>query len=394
MQRSLRNRSKVVRAVAAASLVTTFWAAAGSAAEQPSAGRDPLQRRVRSELRSFTDWLQRNSARGYVGEVGWPDDFRGDAAEWNALARDWFDLALAENLWVSGWATGEWWDDVYRLSIYENRTKAEPGVDSANTQAKVLEVAVAEDGRRIGITVNGGEFGSPITAKESRFSNEAPGAYNTRYHYDRQTTFDYLADRGVGHVRIPFRWERIQPRLGKPLDDEEVRRLKAAVERADQAGLGVILDVHNYGAYYLNKDGRGVRTPIGSKECSVADFADLWRRLSNVFKGDDRIVMYALMAEPFALPRAGDLSPAKVWERASQRALSAIRKNADRKLIAVPGYGWDALQTFARHHKDSWIEDPVKNFVYEVHHYWDRDYSGDYAHSYADEVERARQQGW
>jgi hypothetical protein len=32
--------------------------------------------------------------------------------------------------------------------------------------------------------------------------------------------------------------------------------------------------------------------------------------------------------------------------------------------------------------------------VYEVHHYWDRDYSGDYTRSYEAEVDAARAAGW
>jgi aryl-phospho-beta-D-glucosidase BglC (GH1 family) len=383
-------RVRTVALVVAA--LSTLWASACFAQEPVPVTRDPLQRKVRSQLQSFVRWLGNNDARGYVGEAGWPDDFRGDARRWNALARDWFDLALDKNLWVSTWATGEWWDD-YRLSIYE-ATNEERGLDRANTQAPVLEDAARRGGSKIGINVNGGEFGSPISARESRFSNTSPGAYNTRYHYDSQATFNYLAARGVGHVRIPFRWERLQPRVGGRLDEREVARLRAAVGRAWQAGLRSILDVHNYGAYYLNRDGRGVRTPIGSRALPVSRFADLWRRVSNVFKGDKRVLMYALMAEPYGMPKTSGKSPAEVWETASQRAVTAIRKNHDRKLISVPGYGWDALQVFMSTHRRGWIEDPADNFVYEVHHYWDRDHSGDYTRSYEQEVDAARAAGW
>ena len=384
---------RAVPAFLVALMALVSWLAPLAARAGETTVHDALQRKVRSQLTSFGRWLDDNGSRGYVGEIGWPDDIRGDAAEWNGLARSWFEVALEGDLWVSGWATGEWWDDEYDLSMYENRT-TEPGVESTNTQAKVLEEAAVSTGRLIGITVNGGEFGSPISRTESSFSNEDPGAYNTRYHYDRQATFDFLAARGVGHVRIPFRWERIQPRLGRPLDEEELARLRDAVGRAGEAGLKTILDVHNYGAYYVSRDGRGVRAPIGSRSCTVDDFVDLWRRLSNAFGDDDRVLMYALMAEPFGMPRKDGGSPAKLWERASQRALTAIRKNGDAKLVAVPGYGWDALQTFIRNHKDGWIDDPSDNFVYEVHHYWDRDYSGDYERTYAQELDAARAAGW
>jgi Cellulase (glycosyl hydrolase family 5) len=389
MDRTKFGRARTV--LAAACALNIVWASACSGAERPTQ-RDALERKVRRQLSGFVKWLERNDAKGYVGEAGWPDNSKGDASEWNSLARGWFDIAISNDLWVSTWATGEWWDD-YDLSVYE-ATREETGVDKTNSQAPVLESAARRSGRRVGINVNGGEFGSPITPREARFSNERPGSYNTGYHYDSQATFDYLAERGMGHVRIPFRWERIQPEISGPLDKKELTRLRAAVGRAAKAGLPAILDVHNYGAYYLDQGDVGVRKAIGSNAVSLADFADLWRRLSAAFKNDRRVAMYALMAEPNSIPPKGAKKPAEVWENASQKALKAIRSNHDDKLVAVPGYGWDALQVFERNHPDSWIQDPSRNFVYEVHHYWDRDHSGDYSNSYSAEVEAAERAGW
>ena len=356
---------------------------------------DALERRVVTELGRFTDWLEANRARGYIGEIGWPDAASGDHKKWNALAERWFDRADAAGLWVTGWATGEWWGRSYPLSIYENRAgDSESGVDTANTQAPVFQRHPATGLYGRGITVNGGEFGSPITAGTSRFSNANPGRYQTRYHYDWQATFDFLAGRGFDHVRIPFRWERLQRRPGGPLSDAEVRRLEAAIGRARAAGLDVILDMHNYGAYYLSDGTRGVRRPIGSRRLPIRDFADVWRRISRRFSHVSGVAGYALMAEPFDLPAKGDRSPAEVWERASQRALGAIRETGDKRLVAVAGYEWSALKTWTRVHPNGWIQDPARNFVYEAHHYWDRDYSGEYARSYESEVEWSRRRGF
>ena len=358
-------------------------------------GPDALERRVTQELSRFTSWLEANDARGYVGEVGWPDAASGDAAKWNALATRWFNQADRSRLWVTGWATGEWWGRSYDLSVYENRVgDSESGVDAANTQAPVFESHPAGFGYRRGVTVNGGEFGSPITAKNSKFSNKNPGKYQTRYHYDWQKTFDYLGRRQLDHVRIPFRWERLQPRLRGPLDADEVRRLKTVIERAAAAGLDVVLDMHNYGAYYLHNGERGVRRPIGSSRVSIADFADVWRRISLEFGDQNAVIGYALMAEPFGMPSAGTLSPAEVWEKASQSALRAIRDTGDDKMVSVAGYAWSALVKWRKVHPDGWIVDPANNVLYEAHHYWDRDYSGDYARSYEAEVRWSKKQGY
>ena len=102
---------------------------------------------------------------------------------------------------------------------------------------------------------------------------------------DARSTFDYLASRGVKLVRIPFRWERLQPRLGEAVDAGEIKRLKNVVARANGAGLKVILDMHNYGGYYLYNGTHGVRRPIGSAKIQVWRFAEIWGRISNNFAG-------------------------------------------------------------------------------------------------------------
>src|SRR5215208_105023 len=106
-------------------------------------------------------------------------------------------------------------------------------------------------------------------------------------------------------------------------------RRPSIIRRATGAGLKVILDVHNFADYYIERNGRGVRFAIGSERLPISRFADLWRRLSHNFKGTPGIVGYGLMNEPAGMPSVGALSPAKVWERASRRALDAIRSNGD-----------------------------------------------------------------
>lgn len=211
-----------------------------------AAGDDALHDRVRAELAVFTDWLARNRVKGYVGEVGWPGE-SADAEEWNGLAQAWYRDADAARLWVTAWATGEWWGTGYRLAVYEDRF-AGAGVDSAAGQAAVLEAHPSTAAYRRGVNVAGGEFGAPVDSPTSSFSNASPGVYDRAYHYDSQATFDWLASRWIRLVRLPFRWERLQPTLGRKLDPAELGRLREAVGRARRAGLRVILDMHDYGA--------------------------------------------------------------------------------------------------------------------------------------------------
>lgn len=352
---------------------------------------DALHTRVRAELGVFTHWLQVNNAKGYIGEVGWPDT---DGALWNSLASDWFADADAAGLWVTGWASGEWWGNSYKLSVYEDHASPYSAVDAASTQAPVFE-AHQSNGYLRGVNDNGGEFGgAPTSQATSSFSNTNSGAYNAAYHYDSQTTFHYLASRGVKIVRIPFRWERIQKTPSSGLDATEVTRLKGVIDRAHAEGLGVILDMHNYGAYYLYNGTQGVRRAVGSSQIPVTTFSRAWKLLSTAFKAYPGVVGYGLMNEPTGLPSTSTLSAAKLWEKASQAALTAIRNNADAQLVLVPGYNWSGAQQWAKTHPKAWISDPSNKFRYEAHHYWDRDNSGSYAHSYSDEVANAVSRGY
>ncbi len=236
----------------------------------------------------------------------------------------------------------------------------------------------------------GAEFGTPDPpSKKSRFSNRKPGVYDTAYHYESRETFDYLAGRGMDLVRLAFRWERLQRTLGGELDATALSRLRDTVAQARAAGLQVLLDLHNYGDYYLHAGKRGIRRPIDSAQVTRAHFADVWRRISAAFKADPGIIGYGLMAEPIAMP-----SGAQGWELASQQALDAIRGNGDEKLVAVSGYEWAGVQHWPDQHPDKWIVDNADNHMYEGHHYWDRDNSGGYAYAYAQEVANAGARGF
>lgn len=352
----------------------------------PGTACDALCTRVRAELASFTNWLSANGAQGLVGEVGWP----GADPRWNALAERWYRDADTAGLWVTAWATGEWWGTGYPLSVYVDAV-APAGLDTARPQASVVQAHPTTATVQRGVNVAGGEFGAPNVNATSSFSNANPGAYDQAYHYDAQATFTYLAGRGVKVVRIPFRWERIQPTLGAELNLDEVRRLKDVVARAGAAGQKVILDLHNYGGYYLYDPARGlgVRQGIGSTAVPDTAFADLWRRVSGYFKGNPNLLGYGLMNEPVAMP-GGALG----WERASQAAVDKIRTNGDGATIFVAGYNWDGVQTFASVHPDKWIVDYSHQTRYEAHHYWDRDNSGDYPDSYDAEVANAASRGY
>src|SRR4051794_26437079 len=85
-------------------LVLAALVGASSAAGAPLPGTrgapppvtEPVQARAVGQLAVFTDWLAKNHAQGYIGEVGWPK--AKDQPAWNAVGEAWFKKADAAHL--------------------------------------------------------------------------------------------------------------------------------------------------------------------------------------------------------------------------------------------------------------------------------------------------------
>lgn len=231
--------------------------------------------------------------------------------------------------------------------------------------------------------LNGPEYGVPDpTAATSTFSNANPGTYDVDFHYEKQASLDYFASRGWHQVKVPIRWERIQPTISGALDPTELGRLTDFLDRADNSGLKVIVDIHNYGVYYRDVSGTGTRTAIGSAQLPVSAFADLWSRLSTAIKDHPAVFGYAIMAEP---QPAGGLDR-ETWQEASQAAVDAIRAVDLESEISVAGWDYSITQGWTQVNGDPWVYDHTGRVRYEGHHYWDSNTSGGYSSSYAQEV--------
>jgi hypothetical protein len=350
-----------------------------------SAPADAVTARSRARLHSFVRWLHRGHARGFIGEVGWPgNDQAGGDARWNGVARDWYRQAQAAGLWVTAWAAGDFWQPSYKLLVYSTGTWPQL---APNPQADVLEAQRAYPELR-GVNVAGAEFGeTPVDQPTSAFSNEHRGVDGKDYTFPEASSLQYLAGRGVRLVRLPLRWERLQPQPGGALDEAYVARLRESRAAANAAGQRVIVDLHNYGAYYLASGDHGVRRPIGSPELPVAAFADVWRRLAGAIGDLPAVEGYGLMNEPVGM--AGP----RTWENASRAALRAIRRAHDRHTVLVAGYDWSSVDGFARNHpRGPWLR--VARIRYEGHQYFDADNTGRYLQGYGSERTRALRSGF
>jgi endoglucanase len=206
-----------------------------------------------------------------------------------------------------------------------------------------------------GVNLAGAEFGKPN------------GIYGKDYIYPSAETIRYFADKGMNTIRLPFRWEHLQPRLGGPLEKEELSRLKQAVNAIRANGMTVILDPHNYARFN--------EQPVGTDAVPYSALADFWAKLSAEFANQKKVA-FGLMNEPHDIP-------AENWLIASNGAIAAIRNAGARNLILVPGTTWTGAHSWISGTPDGvngqvmlGIVDGENNYAYEVHQYLDKDFSG------------------
>ena len=208
----------------------------------------------------------------------------------------------------------------------------------------------------IGVNLAGGEFGG------------LPGAFGKDYTYPGAPQFDFCRAKGLTVVRLPFKWERVQPVLMGPLDDVELGRLDGVVSLARERGIKILLDVHNYARY------RG--QVIGTAEVPHAAFADFWRKLAGHYRDETTIFAYGMMNEPHGTGGR--------WPAAAQVAVNAIRSVDTRHTISVCGDGWSGAHSCKKVNNALVLNDPASNLVYEAHEYFDRDRSGSYKQGFDD----------
>lgn len=206
-----------------------------------------------------------------------------------------------------------------------------------------------------GVNLSGGEYG------------ERGGTYNTNYIYPTEDTIGYFAKQGMTIIRLPFRWERLQPALGGRLDDDELKRIKDTVGLIRKHGMAVLLDPHNFGYYD--------KTQVGTAPATDAAFADFWARLAVEFANQEGI-LFGLMNEPHDI-KATD------WLDAANAAIRSIRAAGARNLILVPGTAWSGAHSWEKDVIGGangtvmlGVRDPLDFYAFEVHQYLDIDSSG------------------
>lgn len=222
-----------------------------------------------------------------------------------------------------------------------------------------------------GVNLAGGEFGAVKEGRER--------VYGKDYILPSSPDLDYFGSNGFNIVRLPFRWEDLQPALNQSLNALAMERVRAVVAGAGARRMVTILDPHNYARY------RG--RAVGSPEASNQAYADFWKRVAQEFKNDP-LVWFGLMNEPHDLPN-------EQWLAAANAGIVAIRGTGATNLILVPGNAWTGAHSwFASKNAEFMLKvvDPLNHCVFEVHQYLDKDSSGTKPEAVSEKVGRERLQ--
>ncbi len=201
-----------------------------------------------------------------------------------------------------------------------------------------------------GINISGGEFGG------------SAGRLGYDYIYPSATEMRSYAAQGFKVLRVPFRWERLQPSLYGPLSETDRKALKSVVTQANSLGLTVVLDMHNYGQRQLS----GKAATLGSGELAATALTNAWVMIMEDYRSNPN-VWIGLMNEP------NKQSPQIWWDIARQVTKDLRAQKIDNKLL-VPGTAWTGAHNWIGSgnaaQADSFV-DPANNFAFEVHQYLD-----------------------
>ena len=155
-------------------------------------------------------------------------------------------------------------------------------------------------------------------------------------------------------MRLPYRWERLQPSLFGNLNQTELARITSVVNAAAERHIQIILSPHNFGRYIHD----GTDTLIGTSGVPISAFVDFSNKVARAFAGNGAIYGLNLMNEPH--------DSRNLWKQTAQAGLDAIRRADGSRLVLAPGdqWGWGLeLETF----NDGFLlDDPAARVIYEA----------------------------
>ena len=144
----------------------------------------------------------------------------------------------------------------------------------------------------------------------------------------RERDFHTIRKAGFDTVRIPVRWDiKIQPQPPYRIDPALMQRVIDVVGQAQNAGLGVVLDVHHY---------RDLMAAVSPKDADK--FLAIWDQIARAFAAAPSTVYFELLNEPTEADM-GELNALYA------QALQIIRRSNPTRAVMMGGNRWNSLDT-------------------------------------------------
>jgi endoglucanase len=173
--------------------------------------------------------------------------------------------------------------------------------------------------------------------------------------------------------------------LGRTFNETYFSEFEAAVTHITMQGGYVILDAHNYMRYNDPSSQPFSGSVIGNtsdpEAATTENLAAFWSEMSTRFISNTNVI-FAIMNEPH------DMSTSLVFQN-DQAAITAIRATGAQQLILVPGNGFTGAHRWLNSTcADTTLDcapnadvllaitDPLNNFAFDMHLYFDNDTSG------------------
>ncbi len=219
----------------------------------------------------------------------------------------------------------------------------------------------------LGINICGAEFGE----------KNLPGTLGTDYIFPSERQIAYFAKKGFKTIVLPFKWERIQPKLGEELDLSYVTLIKQFLLDCKKNNVQSIITMQNFAKYRIADQEHS----LGSKQLPIELFSDVWKRIAGIFATENSVWGYDIMNEPRGIY-------GRNWFKAAQSAIDAIRMHDTTAYVIVDGengsfsYEWKYDNDKLKDLKDQW-----NKVIYDAHCYFDYDHSGRYDSTYTRKID-------
>lgn len=198
--------------------------------------------------------------------------------------------------------------------------------------------------------------------------NLSGGEFDTGFNLPFPIDALYFTKKGANVLRIPFKWEYIQPDLSKEIDFQSgnAKKLRELVETFTKAHIYVILDMHNFLRYPVENFHGPV---IGEDSHATTEkFAAAWGSFAKQFKNNP-YVFFDLMNEP--------LSDPPLILKNYNAAISYIRAAGFQNLLLLEGSDWSKMSTWIDKNAKDFvaenIHDPNNNYALNIHQYLDHE---------------------